>query len=167
MILGHDFKILLLKTNKCHLYLQKLHIGCIFSGSVWVQWRTGSGPDCLMGNPQMSVASVSIYPHRKTWRRKNETINVRKKRKTCSKYLLHNIAADRFKCTRRIGGTFQISSFLVESLWALQCLQKTLLLSVSFSSFENSLRQSCQETANISSKNNNASTVTTFDRTIR
>lgn len=50
---------------------------------------------------------------------------------------------DRFKCTSRMGGTFQISSFLVESLWALQCLQNTLLLSVSFSSLENNLRQSC------------------------
>lgn len=43
-----------------------------------------------------------------------------------------------------MGGSFQISSFLVESLWALQCLQNTLLLSVNFSSFEKSLRQSWQ-----------------------
>lgn len=48
----------------------------------------------------------------------------------------------RFKCTRRIGGTFQISSFFVESLRALQCLQNTLLLSVSFSSLENNFKQS-------------------------
>lgn len=58
-----------------------------------------------------------------------------------------------------MGGTFQISSFLVESLWALQCLQNTLLLSVSFSSLENSLRQSCQETANTLIKNDKATTV--------
>lgn len=47
-----------------------------------------------------------------------------------------------------MGGTFQISSFFVESLWALQCLQNTLLLSVSFSSFEKSFRQSWQEGTN-------------------
>lgn len=46
-----------------------------------------------------------------------------------------------------MGGTFQISSFLVESLWALQCRQNTLLLSVNFSSFEKSLRQSWQREA--------------------
>lgn len=55
-----------------------------------------------------------------------------------------------------MGGTFQISSFLVESLWALQCLQNTLLLSVSFSSLENNLRQSCWETAKPLEKANKA-----------
>lgn len=65
-----------------------------------------------------------------------------------------------------MGGTFQISSFLVESLWALQCLQNTLLLSVSFSSLENSLRQSCQEAANTLIKNNRATTVPTLNLAI-
>lgn len=55
-----------------------------------------------------------------------------------------------------MGGTFQISSFLVESLWALQCLQNTLLLSVSFSSLENNLRQSCLKNSKASVKNSKA-----------
>lgn len=55
-----------------------------------------------------------------------------------------------------MGGTFQISSFLVESLWALQCLQNTLLLSVSFSSLENNLRQSCWEPSKPLQKNSKA-----------
>lgn len=59
-----------LLTN--HFYLLKLHKGCISSGSVWVQWHTGPGPDCLMGNPQKFAASVSICPRRKTCTKKEK-----------------------------------------------------------------------------------------------
>lgn len=148
-------------------YLQKVHKGHISSSSAWVLWHIEPGPDCLAESPLLFAASASTDPHRKNcamekWKRCKPFISqntkmwkasINLKRKEHCKELSRgrfskpNVSTHRFKCTRTMGGSFQISSFLVESLWALQCLQNTLLLSVNFSSFEKSLRQSWQREA--------------------
>lgn len=149
-------------------YLLKLHKGCTSSSSAWVLWHIEPGPDCLTGNPLMFAASASIDPHRRTCamgekmcvnplysriRCEKDDQNQQSKEFSSCQFLKLNVPTHRFKCTRTMGGSFQISSFLVESLWALQCLQNTLLLSVNFSSFEKSLRQSWQRETTIQSFN--------------
>lgn len=101
---------------------------------------------------QIKISKILFQTVKVSTAKINETLKVTKHLVLVYIILNANITTDRFKCTRTMGGTFQISSFLVESLWALQCLQNTLLLSVSFSSLENNLRQSCQEAANTSGK---------------